>query len=59
MKVLFLDIDGVVNCLTTKTRYLGLTGIDPRMAGWCSHLRGVRLTTFVLKLIGMCCPVST
>jgi hypothetical protein len=33
MKVLFLDIDGVVNCVRTKTRYLGCIGIDPRMAG--------------------------
>ena len=32
MKVLFLDIDGVVNCLKTKTRHRGFIGIDPRMA---------------------------
>jgi hypothetical protein len=32
MKVLFLDIDGVVNCATTVQRYRGYIGIDPYMA---------------------------
>lgn len=32
MKVLFLDIDGVVNCKTTKQRHRGFIGIDPYMA---------------------------
>ena len=32
MKVLFLDIDGVVNCMTTKTRHHGLIGIDAPLA---------------------------
>lgn len=32
MKVLFLDIDGVVNCATTKQRHRGFIGIDPYMA---------------------------
>src|SRR4051812_21122816 len=32
MKALFLDIDGVVNCRTTRARYRGLMGIDPRLA---------------------------
>ena len=32
MKVLFLDIDGVVNCKTTTQRHRGLIGIDPMMA---------------------------
>lgn len=32
MKVLFLDIDGVVNCATTAQRHRGLIGIDPLMA---------------------------
>lgn len=32
MKVLFLDIDGVVNCGRTTTRYRGIIGIDPHMA---------------------------
>lgn len=31
-KVLFLDIDGVVNCRTTKQRHRGFIGIDPYMA---------------------------
>lgn len=32
MKVLFLDIDGVVNCETTQQRHRGFIGIDPMMA---------------------------
>lgn len=32
MKVLFLDIDGVVNCVTTSQRHRGFIGIDPYMA---------------------------
>jgi HAD domain in Swiss Army Knife RNA repair proteins len=32
MKVLFLDIDGVVNCVTTPTRFDNFIGIDPYMA---------------------------
>jgi HAD domain in Swiss Army Knife RNA repair proteins len=32
MKVLFLDIDGVLNCNTTRHRHHGLIGIDPRLA---------------------------
>lgn len=29
---MFLDIDGVVNCATTKQRHRGYIGIDPEMA---------------------------
>jgi hypothetical protein len=32
MKVLFLDIDGVVNCVTTAQRHRGAIGIDPYMS---------------------------
>lgn len=32
LKVLFLDIDGVVNCATTAQRHRGAIGIDPYMA---------------------------
>lgn len=32
MKILFLDIDGVVNCVSTKQRHRGAIGIDPHMA---------------------------
>lgn len=32
MKVLFLDIDGVVNCAKTMQRHRGFIGIDPFMA---------------------------
>lgn len=32
MKVLFLDIDGVVNCSKTMQRHRGVIGIDPYMA---------------------------
>lgn len=32
MKVIFLDIDGVVNCMHTATRSRGVIGIDPYMA---------------------------
>jgi HAD domain in Swiss Army Knife RNA repair proteins len=32
IKVLFLDIDGVVNCATTTERHRGFIGIDPRLA---------------------------
>lgn len=31
-KILFLDIDGVVNCQTTTQRHRGYIGIDPYMA---------------------------
>lgn len=31
MKILFLDIDGVVNCATTSQRHRGCIGIDPYM----------------------------
>ncbi len=31
-KILFLDIDGVVNCATTMQRHRGAIGIDPYMA---------------------------
>lgn len=31
-KILFLDIDGVVNCATTTQRHRGAIGIDPYMA---------------------------
>lgn len=32
MKVLFLDIDGVVNCRGTTQRFKGMLGIDPFLA---------------------------
>lgn len=32
MKILFLDIDGVLNCKTTSQRHQGFIGIDPYMA---------------------------
>lgn len=32
MKILFLDIDGVVNCATTAQRHRGAIGIDPYRA---------------------------
>ncbi len=32
MKILFLDVDGVVNCVTTAQRHRGAIGIDPYMA---------------------------
>ena len=32
MKILFLDIDGVVNCSDTKQRFEGCLGIDPEKA---------------------------
>lgn len=32
MKILFLDIDGVVNSVTTAQRHRGMIGIDPHMA---------------------------
>jgi hypothetical protein len=32
MKLLFLDIDGVLNCKTTTERWNGLAGIDRRLA---------------------------
>lgn len=32
MKILFLDIDGVVNCKTTNQRHRGFIGIDPYLA---------------------------
>jgi hypothetical protein len=32
MKVLFLDIDGVLNCLGTRQTYRGFVGIDPALA---------------------------
>lgn len=31
MKVLFLDVDGVLNCRTTEERFMGFLGIDPEL----------------------------
>jgi HAD domain in Swiss Army Knife RNA repair proteins len=48
MKVLFLDIDGVVNCKTTRQRHHGLLGIDPRLA---EIVRNVVLAVPGLKVV--------
>ncbi len=32
MKVLFLDIDGVCNCVGTRQSFMGFVGIDPALA---------------------------
>jgi hypothetical protein len=32
MKVIFLDIDGVLNCWATTERWRGYIGIDPKLA---------------------------
>ncbi len=31
MRIIFLDVDGVLNCLSTKETYKGFIGIDPRL----------------------------
>ena len=38
MKVLFLDIDGVVNCESTRVHFMGFIGIDPRRAAYVRHI---------------------
>lgn len=38
MKILFLDIDGVVNCKHTKQHYQGFIGIDPVKAALVKHI---------------------
>jgi hypothetical protein len=48
MKVLFLDIDGVVNCKTTKRRHRGLMGIDQRLA---NIVRGIVHAVPDLKVV--------
>jgi hypothetical protein len=48
MKVLFLDIDGVVNCRTTVQRYRGLVGIDPTLA---LLVRRITLAVSDLKVV--------
>ena len=48
MKVLFLDIDGVVNCKTTRRRHRGLMGIDPRLT---KIVRGIAQALPDLKVV--------
>src|SRR5215468_6996395 len=48
MRVLFLDIDGVLNCRTTRTRVQGMRGIDPRLV---RILQGVLTAVPDLKLV--------
>jgi hypothetical protein len=38
IKVLFLDIDGVLNCVTTAQRHGGFVGIDPTLAAQVKHI---------------------
>lgn len=37
-KLLFLDIDGVVNCKTTVQRHEGFIGIDPKLAEFVKRI---------------------
>ena len=39
MKILFLDIDGVLNCSRTTERWQGLVGIDAKLAARLSKLQ--------------------
>lgn len=39
MKVLFLDIDGVVNCKDTVQRHRGFIGIDPLLAFYVGKIQ--------------------
>ena len=48
MNVLFLDIDGVVNCHSTIQRHRGLVGIDPRLA---LLVRRITLAVAELKVV--------
>ena len=48
MRVLFLDIDGVVNCETTPGRDVGRLCIDPRLA---SLVRGIADAVPDLKVV--------
>lgn len=48
MKVLFLDIDGVVNCRTTRRRVDELLAIDPHLA---SIVRGIGAAVPDLKVV--------
>ncbi len=32
MRIIFLDVDGVLNCSSTKERFQGFIGIDDRFA---------------------------
>lgn len=32
MRIIFLDVDGVLNCLSTKEKFNGFTGIDSELA---------------------------
>ena len=42
MRILFLDIDGVVNCESTRVRFMGFIGIDSRKA---AHVRRIVAAT--------------
>ncbi len=48
MKVLFLDIDGVVNCETTRGRRQGRLAIEPRLA---TIVRGIVTAVPELKVV--------
>jgi hypothetical protein len=48
MNVLFLDIDGVVNCKTTRRRHRGLVGIERRLA---DMVRGIAHAVPDLKVV--------
>lgn len=58
MRIIFLDVDGVLNCALTKDRYKGMMGLDDRFIGNLASLvekRSVkdetRISSFFLMAI--------
>lgn len=56
MKVIFLDIDGVVNCQSTSQRHRGFIGIDPYMAFMVGKLIMETEAKVVLSSSWRCTP---
>lgn len=49
MRILFLDIDGVANCSSTKERFRGFIGIDPEKAAIIKEIIQATRCTVILS----------
>jgi hypothetical protein len=51
VKILFLDVDGVLNCSSTRQRYKGFIGIDPKLATIVQRIIGETECQVVLSSV--------